>query len=71
MSQTWNKVLNLHKTNQIKEEINKIIKDLKGLEKNINEVQQDLLDPNYVSSKFIELEDKSRQNNVRIDGIDE
>ena len=71
MSQTWNKVLNLHKTNQIKEEINKIMKDLKGLEKNINEVQQDLLDSNYVSSKFIELEDKSRQNNVRIDGIGE
>ena len=47
------------------------MKDLKGLEKKINEVQQDLLDPNYVSSKFIELEDKSRQNNVRIDGIDE
>ena len=70
MSQTWNKVLNLHKTNQIKEEINKIMKDLKGLEKNINEVQQDLLDSNYVSSKFIELEDKSRQNNVRIDGIE-
>ena len=47
------------------------MKDLKGLEKNINEVQQDLLDSNYVSSKFIELEDKSRQNNVRIDGIGE
>ena len=56
---------------KIKEEINKIKKDLKDLDKNINEVQQDLLDPKYVSSKLIELEDRSRRNNLRIDGIDE
>ena len=56
---------------QMKEEINKIKKDLKDLDKNINEVQQDLLDPKYVSSKLIELEDRSRRNNLRIDGIDE
>ena len=42
---------------QMKEEINKIKKDLKYLDKNINEVQQDLLDPKYVFSKLIELED--------------
>ena len=42
---------------QMKEEINKIKKDTKELDKSINEVQQDLLDPNYVSSKLIELED--------------
>ena len=41
----------------MKEEINKIKKDIKELHKSINEVQQDLLDPNYVSSKLIELED--------------
>ena len=55
----------------MKEEINKVKKDLKELDKNINEVQQDLLDPKYVSSKLIELEDRSRRNNLRIDGIDE
>ena len=33
-------------------------------------VQQDLLDPKYVSSKLIELENRSRRNNLRIDGID-
>ena len=59
------------KQEQLKEEINKIKKDLKDLDKNINEVQQDLLDPKYVSSKLIELEDRSRRNNLRIDGIDE
>ena len=47
------------KQDQMKEEMNKIIKDLKELDKTINEVQQDLLDPKYVSSKLIELEDQS------------
>ena len=43
---------------QMKEEINKIKKDLKDLDKYIHEVQQDPLDPKYVSSKLIELEDR-------------
>ena len=58
----------------MKEEINKIKKDLKTQIKtlmrfSINEV--DLLDPKYISSKFIELEDRSRRNNLCIDRIDE
>ena len=40
---------------QMNEEINKIKKDLKDLDKKVHEVQQDLLDPKYVSSKLIEL----------------
>ena len=56
---------------QMNDKINKIMKDLKELDKNINEVQQDLLDPNYISSKLKELEDQSRRNNLHIDGIDE
>ena len=48
---------------QMKEAINKIMKDIKELDKNIKEAQQDLLDPNYVSSKLIDLEDLSRRNN--------
>ena len=55
----------------MKEEINKIKKNLKDIDKNINEVHEDLLDPKYVSSKLIELEDRSRRNNLRIDGINE
>ena len=47
---------------QMKEAINKIMKDIKELDKNIKEAQQDLLDPNYVSSKLIDLEDLSRRN---------
>ena len=56
---------------QMKEGINKIMKDLNQLDKSISEVQQDPLDPNYVSSKLEELEDQSRRNNLHIDGIDE
>ena len=47
------------------------MKDLKELDKNINEVQQDLLDPKYVFSKLIELENRSRGNSLCVDGIDE
>ena len=53
----------------MKEEINNIMKVLEELDKSINEVQQDLLDPKFVSSKLIELEDRSRRNYLRIDGI--
>ena len=56
---------------EMKKEIDKIKKDLKELDRNINQVQQDFLDPKYVSSKLIGLEDRSRRNNLRIDGIDE
>ena len=58
-------------TQEQMKEIKKIKKDLKDFDKNINEVQQDLLDPKYVSSKLIELEDRSRRNNLHIEGIDE
>ena len=55
----------------MKEEVNKINKDLKDLDKNINEIQQDLQDPKYVSSKLIEFQDRPRRNNLRIDGMHE
>ena len=34
-------------------------------------IEDDLLDQNDVSSKLIKLEDRSRRNNLRIDGIEE
>ena len=37
----------------------------------IKGIQDDLLDPNDVSSKLIELKDRSRRNNLRIDGVEE
>ena len=32
---------------------------------------EDLLDPDFVTEKLIELEDRSRQDNLRIDGVEE
>ena len=46
----------------VKNEISKIKSDLQVLE-------DDLLDPNKVSKKLIELEDRSRRNNLRFDGL--
>ena len=54
-----------------KEEIGNINTKLKDLEKNVKDIEKDLLDPEEVSSKLIELEDTSRRNNLRIDGIEE
>ena len=34
-------------------------------------IEDDLLDQNDVSSKLTKLEDRSRRNNLRIDGIEE
>ena len=56
---------------ETKEEIGNINTKLKDLEKNVKDIEEDLLDPEEVSSKLIELEDRSRRNNLRIDGIKE
>ena len=42
---------------QMKDEISDIKKELKKLDRNIKEVEDDLLDPHYFSIKLIELED--------------
>ena len=35
----------------------------------MKELENDLLDPNEVSEKSIEIEDRSRRNNLRIEGL--
>ena len=44
---------------QLEEEINNIKKNIKNLETSIKGIKDDLLDPDDVYSKLIELEDKS------------
>ena len=56
---------------ETKEKIGNINTKLRDLEKNVKDIEEDLLDPKEVSSKLIELEDRSRRNNLRIDGIEE
>ena len=56
---------------QLEGEINNINENIKHLEISIKGIEHDLLDPNDVSSKLVELEDRSRRSNLRIDGIKE
>ena len=56
---------------QLEGEINNIKENIKHLEKSIKRIEDDLLDPNDISPRLIELEDRSRQNNLHIDNIEE
>ena len=56
---------------QLEGEINEIKEYIKHLETIIEGIEDGLLDPNDVSSKLIELEDRSWLNNLCIDSIEE
>ena len=56
---------------QLDEELGNVKKDITKLENNIKSIEKDLLDPDDVSAKLVELEDRSRRNNLRIDGLRE
>ena len=56
---------------QLDEELGNVKKDITRLENNIKSIKKDLLDPDYVSVKLVELEDRSRRNYLRIDGLRE
>ena len=45
--------------------------DIKKVQTDLREIEDDLLDPTFVMKKLTELKDRSRRNNVRIDGIPE
>ena len=59
------------KQSQLDKELGSIKKDIAKLENNIKSIEKDLLDPDDVSAKLVELEDRSRRNNLRIDGLRE
>ena len=44
---------------------------IKKVQTDLREIEDDLLDPTFAMEKLTELEDKSRRDNVRIDGIPE
>ena len=56
---------------EVKEEITCIKDDLNQVKTDLQELGEDVLDPDYVINKLIELEDRSRRNNIRIDGIED
>ena len=45
--------------------------DIKKVQTDLREKEDHLLDPTFVMEKLTELEDRSRRNNVGIDGIPE
>ena len=56
---------------QLDEELTKIKNDIGNVQAGIKELDENLPDPDFVTKKLIEMEDKSRQNNLRIDGVEE
>ena len=57
--------------NKFDEELAIVKNNIKKVKSDMKEITEDLLDSDKVSSKLIELEDRSRRNNLRIDGIAE
>ena len=55
----------------MKEKITCIKDDLNQVKTDLQELGEDVLDPDYVTNKLIKLEDRSRRNNIRIDGIED
>ena len=56
---------------QLDEELGNVKKDITKLENNIKWIEKDLLDADDVSAKLAELEDRSRRNNLRMNGLGE
>ena len=51
------------------EELFQVKKEIKNLKTEVKTIEDDLLNADEVSAKLIKLEDRSRRNNLRIDGI--
>ena len=56
---------------RLDEEIATVKDDISKMKSDVRLIERDLLDPNGVSEKLIELEDRSRRNNLRFDGLTE
>ena len=56
---------------KIDEELFQVKKEIKNLKTEVKAIEDDLLNADEVSAKLVELEDRSRRNNLRIDGIKE
>ena len=50
---------------------NVIEKKVDNLEDKVQDIWDYQIDPDYIQHKLIELQDRSRRNNIRIDGIEE
>ena len=69
-----NEVLEITKSSdltqgKLDEELAIVKNDISKIKSDMQVLEDDLLDPNEVSKKLIELEDRSRRNNLRFDGL--
>ena len=55
--------------NQLEEKVNNPEHKLADIEHQIEEIYDYQIDPEYVEQKVIDLEDRSRRNKLRVDGI--
>ena len=54
---------------QLNDEIAIVKNDISQVKADMREMENDLLDPYDVSNKLVEMEDRSRRNNLRFDGL--
>ena len=54
---------------QLNDEIAIVKNDISQIKADMREMENDLLDPYDVSNKLVEMEDRSRRNNLRFDGL--
>ena len=57
--------------NVIEKKVEKLETELDNLKDKVQDIWDYQIDPDYIQHKLIELEDRSRRNNMRIDGIKE
>ena len=55
----------------LEKKVEKLEENMKDVDARIQDIYEYQVDPNYVLEKLAELEDRSRRNNLRIDGINE
>ena len=55
----------------LEKKVLKLEENMKDVDARIRDIYECQVDPNYVLDKLTELEDRSRRNNLRIDGINE
>ena len=56
---------------QLDEELAKLKNDVGKIQADKKDIELDLLDMDYFMETLIELEDRSRRNNLRADGVEE
>ena len=57
--------------NQLQEKVNNAENKLVHIEQRIERIYDYQIGPDYVEQKLIDLDDRSRRNNLRVDGIPE